>query len=183
LSNVSGSSTVETWGTLPRERTAVFPCDGLIEHPDGALYRGVDVAAPAEVVFRWLCQLRVAPYSYDWVDNLGMRSPRQLVPGLDQLQVGQRFMTIFRLVSFENGRSITVDSNTAAFGRVAVTYTAVPADTERCRLVVKVVFQTPRGPIGRALQLFLPAGDLIMMRKQLLTLKALSERDAGRLAP
>jgi hypothetical protein len=60
-----------------------------------------------------------------------------------------------------------------------VTYTVVPAGTRRCRLVVKVVFRTPRGLIGRAMQLVLPAGDLIMMRKQLLTLKSLSERDAG----
>jgi hypothetical protein len=180
---MSRPSTVETWGTFLHERTTAFPCDGLIERPDGALYRGVDVAASTELVFRWLCQLRVAPYSYDWVDNLGVRSPRQLVPGLDELEVGQRFMTIFHLVSFENGRSITLDSTAAAFGRVVATYTVVPADAERCRLVVKVVYKSPRGLVGRALQTLLPAGDLIMMRKQLLTLKALSERDADHLAP
>lgn len=174
-----GSSIIETWGTLPAERTIAFPCDDLIERPDGVLYRGVDVAAPPEVVFRWLCQLRVAPYSYDWIDNLGRRSPRRLVPGLDELEIGQRFMTIFRLVSFEDGRSITVDSTTATFGRVSVTYKVVPTDAQRCRLVVKVLIQTPGGLVGRALQCFLPAGDLIMMRRQLLTLKALSERDAA----
>ena len=174
---MSGFSVIETWGTLPHERIEVFPCDGLIERPDGILYRGVDVAAPSGVAYRWLCQLRVAPYSYDWVDNLGRRSPRQLVPGLDELEVGQRFMTIFRLVSFEDGRLITIDSTTSTFGRVAVTYKVVPADAQQCRLVAKVVFRTPRGLVGHAMQYFLPAGDLIMMRKQLLTLKSLSERD------
>jgi hypothetical protein len=139
----------------------------------------VDVTAPSEVVFRWICQLRVAPYSYDWIDNLGRRSPRQLVPGLDKLEVGQRFVTIFRLVAFQNGRSITIESSTTAFGRVAVTYSVIPTSAQRCRLVAKVAFQTARGLFGLMMRQLLPAGDLIMMRKQLLTLKTLSERDAG----
>jgi hypothetical protein len=176
---VKPSSIVETWGTFPHERAEVFPCDDLIERPDGVLFRGVDVTAPSELVFRWICQLRVAPYSYDWIDNLGRQSPRQLVPGLDKLEVGQRFVTIFRLVSFQNGRSITIESTTAAFGCVAVTYSVIPTSAQRCRLVAKVAFQTARGLFGLMMRQLLPAGDLIMMRKQLLTLKALSERDAG----
>ena len=63
--------------------------------------------APAEVVYRWLCQLRVAPYSYDWIDNRGRRSPRELTPGLEQLAEGQTVM-IFRLVSFAWGRHLTL---------------------------------------------------------------------------
>jgi hypothetical protein len=176
--HVSACSIIETWGTFAHERNAEFPCDDLIERSDGALFRGVDVAAPPEVVFRWLCQLRVAPYSYDWIDNRGRRSPRHLIPGLEELDVGQRFMTIFRLVSFERDRSITVDSTTAIFGRVAVTYRVEPTDAQRCRLVAKVVFQTPRNSVGHALRQLLPAGDLIMMRRQLLTLRALAEHDA-----
>jgi hypothetical protein len=178
LNYVSGRSLVETWGTLPAERAQTYPCDELIEHPDGALFRGVDAAAPSEMVFRWLCQLRVAPYSYDCIDNLGRRSPRQLVPGLEELVVGQRFMTIFRLVSFEDGRSITLDSNTAAFGRIAVSYAVLPAAKRQSRLVAKIVFQPPRGLVGLVMRHVLPAGDLVMMRKQLVTLKALAEREA-----
>jgi hypothetical protein len=40
-------------------------------------------------------------------DNLGRRSPRELTPGLDQLQVGQRIMTIFHLASFEPDRHLS----------------------------------------------------------------------------
>ena len=172
-------SVVETWGSSEDERAASYPCDGLIDHPDRVLFRAVDVSAPAELVFRWLCQLRAAPYSYDWIDNFGRRSPRQRIDGLDQLEVGQRFMRIFRLVSFEQGRSITLDSVTALFGHVAMTYRAAPTDAGRSRLVVKLAFSAPAGPLGAVARRVLPAGDLIMMRKQLLTLKALAERDAA----
>ena len=176
---VWGPALVETWGSSVRERAAAYPCDGLVDHPDGAVFRGVDIAAPAGLAFRWLCQLRVAPYSYDWVDNFGRRSPRRLIPGLDRLEVGQRFMSMFRLVSYEDRRSITVDSNTAIFGRVAGTYLLTPTSDDQSRLVVKLVFTAPPGALGSVLRALLPAGDLVMMRKQLLTLKALAERDAA----
>jgi hypothetical protein len=159
---------------------ASYPCDALIDEPDGVVFREVEIAAPAELVFRWLCQLRVAPYSYDLIDNLGRRSPRHIIDGLDQLDVGQRFMVMFRLAAFETDRSITLDSRTAAFGRVAGTYLVVPIGTARSRLVVKLAYVAPGGPYGWLLKQVLPAADLIMMRKQLLTLKRLVEHDAHR---
>jgi hypothetical protein len=173
---VRTGSVIETWGSSNDERAMAYPCDGIVEVPDGIVFRAVDVSAPAEVVFRWLCQLRAAPYSYDWIDNFGRRSPRRLTPGLEWLEVGQRFMSIFRLVSFEPGRSITLDSQSLLFGRVAITYLVVSAGHDRSRLVVKVAFAAPRDLYGAVLRRFLPAGDLIMMRKQLLTLKHLAER-------
>jgi hypothetical protein len=179
---VSRPSVVEAWGSSEDERVAVYPCDGIIEHPDGVVFRAVDVAAPVAVAFRWLCQLRAAPYSYDWVDNLGRRSPRRLVDGLERLEVGQTFMSIFRLASFEPGRSITLVSHSALFGEIAGTYVAAPCDVDRSRLVVKLAFAAPRGPLGSVVRQLLPAGDLVMMRKQLLTLKALAERDARELS-
>ncbi len=131
-------------------------------------------------MFRWLCQLRVAPYSYDWIDNLGRRSPRELIDGLDDLEVGDRMMTIFELVEFEPGRSLTIDSTTRQFGRVAGSYVVTPTGPDRSRLVVKLTWAAPRGLYGRVASRLLPAGDLVMMRKQLLTLKRLAERERVR---
>ncbi len=179
VTDVRSPSLVESWGSTAPERAAAYPCDSLIERPDGAVFRAVDITAPPGLVFRWLCQLRVAPYSYDWIDNLGRRSPRQLIDGLDRLEIGQRFMSIFRLTAFEYGQSITVDSTTALFGRVAGTYLVMPTTTNPSRLAVKLIFAAPRKLHGGMTRKLLPAGDLIMMRKQLLTLKALAERDAA----
>jgi len=56
-----------TWGTAPQELHRPFPCDGFVQGPHSAYYRGTTVNAPPEILFPWLCQMRVAPYSYDWI--------------------------------------------------------------------------------------------------------------------
>jgi hypothetical protein len=168
-----------TWGTTAEERAMSFACDRHLPDPDDVLHRGVDVAAPLPVVFRWLCQLRVAPYSYDWIDNWGWQSPRTLIPGLEELAVGQRVMTIFDLVEFERDRHLTVRLRDARslFGDVAGTYLVAPRTDGPSRLMVKLLVRYPRTPLlGWLMARLLPWGDLVMMRKQLLTLKALAER-------
>src|SRR5215475_666531 len=133
-----------TWGSTPEERRMPYPCDRHVSGPEAAYFRAVDVQAPAAIVFRWLCQLRVAPYSYDCIDNLGRRSPRRLTPGLDRLAVGQPFMTGFELIDFEGDRHLTLvarPSFASVFGleALAVTYLVRPRATAESRLVVKLL--------------------------------------------
>ena len=89
-------------------------------------------------------------------------------------------MTIFELVEFENDRHLTVvlDVPRAAsvFGRVALSYVVVPTSDSSCRLVVKMRVRYPAKLPWSLIRWFLPWGDLLMMRKQLLTLKHLAER-------
>lgn len=169
-----------TWGTEPRERTLTFPCDDLIPQADDALYRGVTINAPAKTVFRWLCQMRAAPYSYDWIDNGGRQSPQQLTPGLEDLVIGQDVMRIFDLMDFEHNRQLTIrikprSSASRTFGDVACSYLIIPGGTNSCRLLVKLIAKYQPGLKGRFMQATLPWGDLIMMRRQLLNLKKLAE--------
>lgn len=179
------SSIATIWGSTPSERAMSFACDTMLPDAPFDLYRAVTVEAPAPVAFRWLCQLRVAPYSYDLLDNLGRQSPRELTSGLDELVIGQRVMTIFTLADFEPGKQITVriapGASRRLFGDLAVSYTVVPDGAARSRIVVKLRVELPgEGIAVRLRRRLLAWGDLLMMRKQLLTLKVLAERDTGR---
>jgi hypothetical protein len=168
---------VSEWGSTAEERARPYPCDGLVENPDAEIFRAVDVEAPQAVTFRWLCQLRAAPYSYDKLDNFARRSPQELTPGLEKLERGQRAATIFRIAEFEPGESLTIRSRGPVFGEVACTYWAKRVDEERSRIVVKLSWKAARrGLLGLPERTLLPPGDLVMMRRQLLNLKQLAER-------
>ena len=77
------------WGATAEEAARPYPADTLLDGPVLLATRAVGVDAPTSTVYRWLCQVAVAPYSYDWLDNLGRRSPRRLTPGADDLHVGK----------------------------------------------------------------------------------------------
>jgi hypothetical protein len=175
----TGSSVAYTWGSTRAERDAPFPCDRTLANADESLFRAVSVRAPARRVFRWLCQLKVAPYSYDWIDNFGRRSPSKLTPGAEVLEVGQSVMTFFEITDFETDRHLTLRTSTSRpgmlFDELAASYVVLPQGESESRLIVKLLARYPRGPIGWCLRRFLPWADLVMMRKQLLTLKALAE--------
>ncbi|MDV3125666.1 hypothetical protein M1247_12135 [Mycobacterium sp. 21AC1] len=156
------------WGASGPERSAPLPCDAFAASAATRADRAISIAAPPSTVFGWLCQLRVAPYSYDLLDNFGRRSPTTRNPDLTQLAPGQRFMTMFALRSFVDGEHITLTAK-----GVTVSYTVRP-EGEGTRLHVRVLFDGPR-ILGRALAL----GDAVMMRKQLLTLRTLAEREVA----
>lgn len=128
------------------------------------------VQAPVEVVWPWVAQVRIAPYAYDWLDNLGRRSPRRLVD-LPAPDVGESFTTaggrkLGRIVRIDPGRELT-----GAIMGGFMSYVLVPLERDRTRLLLKVVMRTNRlAAVG------LSVGDLIMARRQLLNLKQLAER-------
>jgi hypothetical protein len=171
------------WGSTADERSASYPCERFVPNAVLAVWRAIDIAAPVPVVYRWLCQLRVAPYSYDLLDNLGRRSPRELTPGAEELEVGQRVMTIFHLASFERDRHLTIVCDgigAKLLGDVSSSYVVSPTATGS-RLVLKLVVVPSGGKLLRApYRWLMPSFDLFMMRKQFLNLKHLAEQTAGK---
>jgi hypothetical protein len=146
--------------------------------PEETWYRAVTVNAPVETVFRWICQLRAAPYSYDWIDNFGRRSPRQLIDGLERLEIGQRVMMIFRVDNFLIDRFMTIVPWPPArllCSDLRITYRCIQVGKDQTRLMVRVQICYPNHQFRSLISALLQPGDLLMMRKQLLTLKRLAE--------
>ena len=163
------------WGARPDEVDAHFPCGDHVPGRARRLVRAVDVAAEPDAVFRWLCQLRVAPYSYDLVDNLGRRSPRTLTPGVERLATGQRFLLMFRISGYVPDREITAVAGNRVIGPVACTYRVLEAGPGRSRLVARLDVSADNH-VRRVASVAIAWGDLLMMRRQLRTLASLAER-------
>ncbi len=168
-----------------------FPCDQYIENADEAYFRAINVKAPVEILFRWLCQLKVGSYSYDWTDHLERiffpvkdsisdhPSPKQLLPGVENLAPGQRVMGVFQLVDFEQNRHLTIvmddEKAITMFGNIAASYVVFPTTENTCRLILKGSIRYPRNSFWSWMRYLLPWGDLVMMRQQFLRLKSLAE--------
>jgi len=172
-----------TWGMTSRERKLAFPCDHMITEYDPActLYRGITIKAPISTVFKWVSQLRIAPYSYDWIDNRGRPSPRRLIPDLPPLELGQIIMSGFEIIDFEMDKSLTFRATPAGLRKyqlqdLVVSYMIRPQDDQSCRLLVKGLMKYRKNLAGRLVQRLMPGLDLIMMRKQFINLKMLAER-------
>jgi hypothetical protein len=159
----------QRWGVTDAEVARRYPCDDLVPAPVLELWRGVTVAVPPAAVWPWLRQLRQAPYSYDWLDNLGRRSPRVL-SDLPDPSPGEPYSCIGR--RHDVGRVLAVapgESMTATIMGAVMSYVLVP-EGSGTRLLLKIVVAHGRW--------YLPAlavGDWPMARRQLLTLKRRAE--------
>jgi hypothetical protein len=161
----------DRWGVTRAETQRRYPCDALVPDPVLQAWRGVTVDACSEHVWPWVAQIRLAPYSYDWIDNLGRRSP-QALRGLPEPVVGDPFTTalggrrVGRIVAVAPGKQLT-----ARIMGAFMSYVLVPVDDEQTRLLLKIVTAG-----GRTIAPLLSLGDLVMARRQLLNLAALAER-------
>jgi hypothetical protein len=175
------------WGRGPRpDLSALLPeRSGQAPVPDPSLLvRWINIDASPETVWLWLCQLRRAPYSYDWLDNAGRRSPRIPRRDLASIAAGDRVMTIFAVQACEPGRSFDlrldwpprwpIARRLDLFGPLTMRYGILPARRGSQLACALMWSEPPKTAAGRFGRECLAAGDAVMMRKQLITLAALS---------
>ncbi len=163
----------DRWGVTPAETSRRYPCDEVVPDPVLQLWRGVTVRAQPEQVWLWVKQIQLAPYSYDWIDNLGRRSPRRLLTVPDPVP-GEPFTVAMGGRHF--GHVLSVTPGEQLTGRImgaVMSYVLVP-EGSTTRLLLKIV--TSRGRLTAPL---LSVGDLVMARRQLLNFARLAERTAA----
>lgn len=83
-----------TWGAVDTEVVRSMPGDELIRGA-GQVTRAITIEAPSEEVWPWLVQLgygKAGWYSYDWIDNDFQQSAHQIIPGYQELAVGDKIL-------------------------------------------------------------------------------------------
>jgi hypothetical protein len=159
----------DRWGVTDDEVARRYPCDDVVAAPVLQAWRGVTVQTTSGRVWPWVGQIRLAPYSYDRIDNLGRRSPRHL-SGLAEPVAGEHFTSVGgrpvgRILSVAPGEQLT-----GSIMGAVLSYVLVPAGGST-RLLLKIVAAG-----GRLWAPLLSVGDLVMARRQLLNLRQLAEQ-------
>jgi hypothetical protein len=106
-----------TWSSTLEECQMRFPCARYELDSDDVYFRAIN-GTSARILFRWLCQLKMAPHSYDWITNLERmffgkkesywtESPKELAPGIEKLASNQKITSFFNINDFEQNRSLT----------------------------------------------------------------------------
>ena len=159
----------DRWGVSASEVARRYPCDDFVPAPVLSAWRGVTVeCAPAEL-WPWVAQIRLGPYSYDWIDNLGRRSPQQL-RGLPEPRPGENFTSAFAGRPLGRILSVAPQEQLTAWIAGAVMSYVLVSEERTTRLLLKIVLSR-----GRIVAPLVSVGDLVMARRQLLNLKRLAE--------
>jgi hypothetical protein len=162
----------DRWGVTEAEVARHYPCDDFVGLPVLQAWRGVTVHTTPDRLWPWVAQIRLAPYSYDWIDNLGRRSPGEL-RALPEPAVAEPFTTA---ASRRLGRILSVSPAEQLTGWIAgavMSYVLVP-NGDATRLLLKVVLAH-----GRWIAPLVSVGDLVMARRQLLNLKQFAEQETA----
>ena len=162
----------DRWGVSDERGGAALPVRRL-RHGAGAfgLAGRHRASARPRQLWPWVAQIRLGPYSYDWIDNLGRRSPQEL-RGLPEPEPGENFTSA--LAGRPLGRILSVSPQeqlTAWIAGAVMSYVLVPQ-----RRHDPAAAEDRAWPAAGCVAPLVSVGDLVMARRQLLNLKRLAEQ-------
>jgi hypothetical protein len=170
----------------PRGDEAIrsLPGDELVADAKVRWNHAITIHARPADIWPWLVQMgcrRAGWYSYDGLDNGGVRSAERIVPELQQVQVGDIFpMTpkaqdrfVLRMVEPERALVLGDDAGSMSWALVLE-----PVDERNTRLITRSRGAIDRLALGLMLKIIWHPLDFGMQRRQLLNLKRLVEAAA-----
>jgi hypothetical protein len=166
---------------LAGEAARSLPGDELVADPKVGWNLAITIEAPAAEIWPWLVQMgcrRAGWYSYDGLDNGGVRSGGRIVPELQHVRVGDIFPMaprsedtfVVRIV--ESERALVLGD---AAGGMIWQFALEPVDEHTARLITRIRATYDRPAFGLLLRIFWHPAHFAMQRRQLLNLKRLVE--------
>lgn len=146
------------------------------------LIRYIEIDADAHDIFAWLKQLRVAPYSYDFIDNRGRKSPDHIIENLPPLKVSMHYLLAFHIFEFEEDSFIAcrfcepVNPPVNLYmNGLFIEYRIVEQETKTC-LWCKIKGYFNSDLSSKGFFFIFSVVNKIMMTRQLKNIKKLSEQ-------
>jgi hypothetical protein len=173
------------WGATEEEAARPLPGDQVVTKADYVATRAITIDAPPQEVWPWLVQIssgRAGWYTYDRIDNAGMPSATEIIPELQQLQVGD-------LIPMVSGKDIGVrvkelepDRRMLWWdeqGEYSWEWLLEPIDQHTTRLLNRL--RVTKHPWTRKMlyELVAANSDVVMQRKLLREIKQRAERLAA----
>jgi hypothetical protein len=169
-----------TWGATSKEVCRPLPGDELVTRPSFSATRAITIDAPPEQIWPWLVQVgvtRAGWYSYDLLDNLGHPSARHIIPEFQHLAPGDLVpmspngMKGIAVHSLDPPRSMIWGTP----GDTTWAWQLDPGHDGSTRLITRVRSHYRWLSPSMAFSALLEFGDIWMMRKMLLNLRARAE--------
>ena len=144
-----------------------------------------EISARSSDIFVWLNQMRVAPYSYDFIDNNGRKSPDYIIKNLPPLKVNTHYLLSFHIVEFEENSFIAcrlcepVNTPISLYMKCLFLEYRIVEQGDKSQLWCKVKGYINANIASRGFFYTFSFMNIVMMAKQLKNIKKLSERLAS----
>src|ERR1700730_9755232 len=170
------------WGATDEEVARTMPGDDVVKHPSFNATRAVTIQARPEEIWPWLVQIgitRAGWYSYDWLDNLGIKSAQRIIPQLQHVAVGDLVP-----ISPDGKQGMYVKdfkTNHCLLwwdkpGEMTWYWGLYPHDDSQTRLITRVRMHYRWLKPSILFSLLVEFTDMVMMRKCLLGIKLRAEQ-------
>jgi len=149
------------------------------------LLRSVEIRSNAADIFLWLKQLRVAPYSYDLLDNGGRKSPGYVIENLPPLRLNTHFLLAFHICGFEENSHIVcrfcepINPPVNRYMKDLYLEYRITEHGGKSRLWCKLKGHFHRDISSRGFYFIYSVANWIMMTRQLKNIRRLSEQLAS----